>query len=289
MGNAKTIEYFFLRTLLRISLAGALLITVSDIILYRQDTLSIIIDLVIVGACVLSYVLRRKYYIASVLIITGFTLVSMIWQCLAVPMNTTTSMAIILIVGFIFSVLLRGVLMRAMHIVTCVSIAAIFVVQLQTPALRVSAEPSEVLTMAITYLVLYFILTYITWMLKSRYDTINSALHNANLQLSEKANEIEAQNEELIQSQENLAAMNHNLEQLVMDRTAKVQAQNEMLLRYTYTNAHHLRGPVARLLGLVNLYRMEPEEAVFFFEKVEDQAKEIDAVVRQINRELGTV
>jgi signal transduction histidine kinase len=289
MGDSRAIEYFFLRTLLRISLAGASLILVSDVVLYMQDTLSIFIDIIIVSACGLSYLLMRKSYTTSVLITTGFTLLSMIWQCMEVPMNTTTSMAIILIVGFIFSVLLRGKLMWIMHGLTCASIAGIFIIQMQNPELRVAKEPSEVLTMGITYLVLYFILTYITWILKSRYDTVNRALHTANEQLVEKANEIETQNEELLQGQENLNEMNRNLEQLVMDRTAKVHAQNEMLLKYTYTNAHHLRGPVARLLGLVTLYRMDEDNAAFFFEKVEDQAKEIDDVVRQINQELGSV
>ena len=98
MGDSRSIEHFFLKTLLQISLAGASLILISDVIFYMQDTLSIIIDVIIVGACGLSYLLMHRSYTASVLITTGFTLSTMIWQCMAVPMNTTTSMAIILIV-----------------------------------------------------------------------------------------------------------------------------------------------------------------------------------------------
>jgi hypothetical protein len=72
-----------------------------------------------------------------------------------------------------------------------------------------------------------------------------------------------------------------------MERTAKVHAQNEMLLKYTYTNAHYLRGPVARLLGLINIQKLEPNpDYNFFFTRVQDQSLEIDEVVKQINSEL---
>jgi hypothetical protein len=72
-----------------------------------------------------------------------------------------------------------------------------------------------------------------------------------------------------------------------MERTAKVHAQNEKLLKYTYTNAHYLRGPVARLLGLINIQKLEPNpDYNFFFCNMEDQALEIDSVVKQINSEL---
>jgi hypothetical protein len=72
-----------------------------------------------------------------------------------------------------------------------------------------------------------------------------------------------------------------------MERTQKVHDQNQMLLKYTYTNAHHLRGPVARLLGLINIHKLDPNpDYNFFMTKMEDQAMEIDSVVKQINEEL---
>ena len=109
----------------------------------------------------------------------------------------------------------------------------------------------------------------------------------ANVELISKANEIEAQHEELMQSHESLNELNRNLEKIVMERTQKVHDQNQMLLKYTYTNAHHLRGPVARLLGLINVHKLDPNpDYNFFISKMEDQAMEIDHVVKQINEEL---
>jgi signal transduction histidine kinase len=287
MGETPSIERFFLRNLLWIILAGILLILVTDIIIYIEDTLSIVIDVLILVSCLLSLALMKKFYTASVMIVCCVTLASMVYQTLVVPMNTTTSMSVILIVGFLFSILLSGPFMWVMHVITCLCILALFLVQFKVPSLRIRPDTSEIITVAITYGVLYFVLSYCTVVLKSRYDLINLALRNANIDLVSKANEIEAQHEELIQSHESLNELNRNLEKMVMERTQKVHDQNQMLLKYTYTNAHHLRGPVARLLGLINIHKLDPNpDYNFFMAKMEDQANEIDNVVKKINEEL---
>ena len=287
MGETPSIERFFLRNLLWIILTGILLILITDLLIYIQDTLSIIIDVLILTSCLLSLALMKRYYTTSVMIVCCVTLAAMVYQCMVVPLNTTTSMSVILIVGFLFSILLSGTFMWVMHVITCLCILAVFLIQIKVPSLRISSEASEVITVAVTYGVLYFLLSYCTIVLKSRYDEINLALRSANIELVNKANEIEVQHEELLQSHESLNTMNRNLEQIVSERTAKVHAQNQILLKYTYTNAHHLRGPVARLLGLINLHKIDPNpDYNFFMSKMEDQALEIDTVVKQINEEL---
>ncbi len=280
----ENIERFFLLNLLRITLGGTSLILITDLI-YAHDVLSIIIDAVIVSACLLAFLVRKWSYNASVLIITGITLSAMLYQWVN-GVNLTTSMAVILLLGFIVSMLLKGKIMFIMHGITALTI----IVAIYAGAHYVSTGPldiPELLTVAITYFVLYFIISYTTGKLKMRYDQVNKALIEANEELRDKADEIEAQHEELLQSHENVNELNKNLERLVMERTKKVHEQNEILLKYTYTNAHHLRGPVARLLGLITIHKLEPNPNYsFFFDKVEDQAKEIDSVVKQINSDL---
>lgn len=287
MGDAPSIERIFLRNLLRIILGGILLVLITDVLIYIEDTLSIILDIIILASVLLSFALMKRFYTASVMIVCCVTLGAMVYQCLVVPINTTTSMSVILIVGFLFSILLTGRFMWAMHIITVSCVLGVFFVQFEVPALRISPDMGEVITVAITYGVLYFVLSYCTIILKSRYDQINFALRLANVELISKANEIEAQHEELIQSHESLNELNRNLEKIVMERTQKVHDQNQMLVKYTYTNAHHLRGPVARLLGLINIHKLDPNpDYNFFMTKMEDQAVEIDTVVKQINEEL---
>ncbi|HZB11423.1 MAG TPA: hypothetical protein VE467_00270 [Chryseolinea sp.] len=281
------IEEFFLNTLLRIAMGGVVLILLADSVLYPEDQVSIAIDAAILTACVISYFIRRKYPTGAVLIFTSIILLSMIYQCIVVPVNTTTSLSIILIVGFIFSVMLKGKLLFAMHCLTFFILHAIFIYQFYNPALAFSTKINDVVTVSITYSILYFILTYASWVLKLRYDEINKDLKGANIQLRQTAQEIETRNEELLQTQNNLNELNMDLEKKVSERTTQIRAQNEMLIKYSYTNAHHLRAPVARLLGLASIYHLDPAMDVgFIVTKMVDEAHEIDAVVKKITVDL---
>lgn len=103
------------------------------------------------------------------------------------------------------------------------------------------------------------------------------------VELQDKSDEITAQNEELMQSEENLSKLNLHLESLVEERTRKIREQNEVLLKYAYTNAHHVRGPLARVLGLIEISRMKTDlDFPWFFEKVENEAKAIDLILKRI-------
>jgi hypothetical protein len=273
----KNIETFFLNTLLRISIGGVALILLSNVLLFPEDTLSIATSGSILCSCIVSYWVRKRYPTISVLILTVITLAAMIYQRLESP-ATTTTLSIVIIVGFIFSVMLRGRILWIMHGITFLILNTIFIYQIQGAFVA-----------AITYSILYFIIAYATAILKHNYDKIQQHLIETNLELQQKADEIIAQNEELMEAQDSLSALNANLENIVNERTAKIQVQNEILLKYSYTNAHHLRGPVARLLGLATIYEMETQpNPDFFIGKMVDQANEIDAVVKQINLDLDT-
>lgn len=271
----KDIEKFFLNALLRICIAGVSLVLVSNLLLFQEDILSISISATILSACVVSYVIKEKYPTLAVLNLTSFVLLTMIYQRLESP-NTTTSLTIVLVAGFIISVMLKGRTMWIMHGIAFTILNTIFVLNVTGPVVA-----------AATYSALYLILTYATGVLKFNYDKINQDLTNANLELQEKSYEIAAQNEELIQIQNNLSEINTDLERTVNERTAKIQIQNEILIKYSYTNAHHLRGPVARLLGLVSIYKLESSpNPDFIINKMADQAIELDAVIKKINIEL---
>jgi len=271
----KNIEKFFLNTLLRISIVGVFLVLVSNFLLYPEDTLSITTSATILVACILSYAIRQKYPTLAVLIMTTVVLAAMIYQRLSSP-NTTTTIAIVLIVGFIFSVMLKGITLWVMHGVTIIILNTIFLYNVPGP-----------FAAGVTYTILYFILTYASWVLKYNYDKIHQNLRDTNIQLHDKATEIAAQNTELLQIKDNLSTLNKDLEKIVNERTAKIQIQNEILLKYSYTNAHHLRGPVARLLGLGSIYKLETRpNPDFIIDKMVDQANEIDSVIKQINIDL---
>jgi len=273
--EVKDIEKFFLNTLLMISIVGLFLVVASDVLLYPEDTLSITIAVTLLFTFIIAYLLRHNFPTLSVLIVTVVALITMSYQRLTVP-HTTTTLSVVMIVGFVFSVMLKGRIMWIMHCFTFVIINTIFVFHLP-----------DAVTAAITYSVLYFVLSYATIVLKANYDRIHEHLRETNIELHLKSKEIEAQNEELLQIQDNLSELNTNLEDIVNERTAKIQIQNRILLKYSYTNAHDLRGPLARLLGLASLYKLESKpDPDFFIEKMVDQVHEIDSVVNKINVNL---
>jgi signal transduction histidine kinase len=272
------IEKFFLNILLRVSILGVFLVLVSDVLLFPQDKLSILVAATILSACLLSYLIRKRYPTSAVLIVTSIALMAMVYQRWFAP-YTTTSLSVVLLAGFIFSIMLKGKTMWVMHGIAFLVLNTVF-------ALRVEGS----LTAAITYSTLYFILTYATWLLKYNYDKMNLHLRNANVELHEKSNEIAAQNEELLQIQDHLNLLNSNLEKEVAERTVKIKEQNEILIKYSHTNAHHLRGPVARLLGLASVCQKESNpDYPFFISKMLDQTRELDGVIKQINVELESM
>jgi signal transduction histidine kinase len=285
-GKVKDVEAFFLNTLLRISIAGSIFSFVVDIIVITADKLSLSMDFAVIFSCLSAYFIRKKQPVVCVLVLNFIILAAITYQSTEILIHTA-SMATILVVGFTFSVMLKGRLMLAMHVVTIVCIAFIFLFQLYLPEMNNENKKNELISAAVSFYILYFILTYATQTLKASYDKAQEYLRETNTELVHKTNEIEAQNEELVQIQENLNELNQNLENRINERTAKIQIQNEILTKYSFANAHHLRGPVARLLGLASIQKTDSKiDPQVIAEMMVEQAIEIDAVIKQIKLEL---
>ncbi|MCU0436805.1 MAG: hypothetical protein MUC49_02760 [Raineya sp.] len=94
--------------------------------------------------------------------------------------------------------------------------------------------------------------------------------------------------QELSNANNELLTMNENLEQLVQERTRKIDAQLNQILKYAHMNSHEVRGPLARMLGLMNLIKMETNLAVKedLFQKLDVAAMELDTIIRKMNRLL---
>ncbi len=107
-------------------------------------------------------------------------------------------------------------------------------------------------------------------------------------ELTHVINELQAVNEELTASNEVTKQLNENLEQLVKERTDKIRTQLEQLRRYAYMNSHELRAPLARILGLLQLFKHEqvPEQLKMLLSYLQDASTELDNVIRKMNRLL---
>ncbi len=86
-----------------------------------------------------------------------------------------------------------------------------------------------------------------------------------------------------------LEKINAQLDELVQNRTEKIKKLNLKLIDYAYFNAHKVRGPVARILGLINLLNFEDideQERIVYLNKLRDCVEDLDLVIREINDTL---
>jgi signal transduction histidine kinase len=106
--------------------------------------------------------------------------------------------------------------------------------------------------------------------------------------INERTIELNRLNEELRFSHEEIMKLNENLEHDVIERTAKLRIQLEKLNAYAFANSHDVRGPLARMLGLLQLIDMEKEipRKVELFAKINEAARELDEIIRKMNRIL---
>jgi signal transduction histidine kinase len=125
---------------------------------------------------------------------------------------------------------------------------------------------------AIIGVTLILILTIIFGFKLYRLNKNNAQANNALLALNKEINQ-----------------MNENLESLVLERTEEINIQNQKLIEYTFFTAHEIRGPVARILGLIELAKLQDlndEDKDQIMVRMEEASNELDEVIRTINRKL---
>jgi PAS domain S-box-containing protein len=62
-----------------------------------------------------------------------------------------------------------------------------------------------------------------------------------------------------------------------------LRARNKELAQFGHIVSHHLRAPIARILGLASIFNNNPEEDAFIMKKVREATVELDEVVKDIN------
>jgi signal transduction histidine kinase len=112
-------------------------------------------------------------------------------------------------------------------------------------------------------------------------------VRNQNQEIKKQRVEIEEQSEELKVLNDSLLDMNANLEQKVAERTRELEIKNKKLQEYAFVNSHKLRGPVARILGLVNLLDYKNiYDSELIVTQLRVSATELDDLTRDIAAKL---
>jgi signal transduction histidine kinase len=132
--------------------------------------------------------------------------------------------------------------------------------------------------------------------------SVNALLKQQHQKVLTLNEEIRTQQEEVVtqrdalieknQSIENLhnqlKETNDSLEKKVIERTAVLREQNKRLEEYAFLNAHDLRGPVARILGIINLLEMDhlKEDKPLLLGHLKKSSIELDQITRSISDTL---
>lgn len=153
---------------------------------------------------------------------------------------------------------------------------------------QISVQKIVIISIAGFILLLVIFIITILRFLKER--------HNHMVQLELYYQEISRQKEELVRKTEKLqkandeiSAINENQEVILIQSTEKIREQNRRLREYAYMNAHTIRGPLARVLGLVYIFKLghlsEAQREVL--DKLEFSALELDGIIRDLGDKLS--
>jgi signal transduction histidine kinase len=149
--------------------------------------------------------------------------------------------------------------------------------------------------------------------LSNQNKMLEEKVHERTLELYEKSDEILSQNEELINQQAELEAQRDtlerqnriiedqnillqgskdSLEKIVERRTEELEITNQELIEYNhrleqfaFVTAHNLRGPVATLLGLAQIYNKKDGSDpinLTILEQADETTKKLDGIIRDL-------
>ena len=113
-------------------------------------------------------------------------------------------------------------------------------------------------------------------------------LRDQNLEIIKNREDIRLQAIQLQEANEEIQQINENLEALVQNRTLELENKNKQLEEYAFLNAHKLRAPVARLLGLIHVAKLaqNQEELRDLMVLSQREANEVDRIVRRISKAI---
>ena len=107
--------------------------------------------------------------------------------------------------------------------------------------------------------------------------------------LSQLNEELKTLLDDVAEKNQMLEHLNANLDEIVQMRTGEVQEKNKKILKLAFTCAHRLRGPLARILGLVKLLEMAnlPDAQKELLKHINTSAENLDGVIHEMQATLN--
>lgn len=123
----------------------------------------------------------------------------------------------------------------------------------------------------------------------------NNQLQKSNTTLKEEEKFLKDLLTELAEGSEQIEMHNQQLTEQIQSRTRELLVKSEELARYTqqlegfaYVTAHNIRGPIARIKGLTNIFdqqQLTPENA-YMWELITHSVDEVDEIIKDLSSML---
>lgn len=100
---------------------------------------------------------------------------------------------------------------------------------------------------------------------------------------------LEEQHQMMVHQKEEIEGINNNLEQIIVDRTQRLKDQESKITQAAYINAHKVRSPLARIMGLLNLIALEkdrPGTCEEYLPALRSNAEELNEILREVSLTL---
>ena len=102
---------------------------------------------------------------------------------------------------------------------------------------------------------------------------------------------LQEQNKKILLQKEEIEVINNNLAHLVEERSSKVLEHENRFVHFAHINAHRVRGPLARILGLLNLIDLEEDTQKALnhtLPLIKSNAQELNHVLKEVDTILNT-
>ena len=143
----------------------------------------------------------------------------------------------------------------------------------------------SLLSREVDFLLNTAILILVTFYLKENFFSYRESVELANVRLKKSSEKLFDQTLQLQRQQSELNILRDDLEKIISGKRNESKNKAEMLQEYAFVNAHHVRSPLARVLGLIVLIELEGQSKPFpsALQKIKKDAEEIDNILKKIN------
>lgn len=100
------------------------------------------------------------------------------------------------------------------------------------------------------------------------------------------------QHQIMVHQKEEIEGINNNLEQIIVDRTQRLKDQETRITHAAYLNAHKVRSPLARIIGLLNLIELEKNKSGVceeYLPALRSNAEELNEMLKEVSMTLSDI